>query len=66
MNDPDYKGYLTILSGVVVAGAVGIVALNWLVDPLQFDRRAAYPPLLIGEKDFKHRAWRRITTTTRL
>jgi hypothetical protein len=53
MNDPGYKAYLKILSGVTVAGAVGIVALNWLVDPLQFYRRAAYPPLLIGEKRFQ-------------
>jgi hypothetical protein len=53
MSDPNHKAYLKIFAGVTVAGAVGLVALNWLVDPLQFYRKAAYPPLLVGQKRFQ-------------
>lgn len=53
MNDRNYKAYLKVLSSMAVAGALAVVALNWLIDPLQFYRKAAYPPLLLGQKRFQ-------------
>ena len=53
MNPRAFNRYLRILFGVFLAGGIGVIALNWFVDPLQFYRRASYPPLLIGEKRFQ-------------
>jgi hypothetical protein len=53
MTTADFNRYLCRLFGLAAAGALGLVALNWWIDPLQFYRRASYPALLIGEKRFQ-------------
>jgi len=53
MNDPIFKRYLRWLSLAVGVALLGLIALNWLVDPLQFYRRASYPPFIIDQKRFQ-------------
>lgn len=47
--------FLKIVAATAAALAVAVAGLNWLVDPLQFYRRAPHqPPLLIKEKRFQY------------
>jgi hypothetical protein len=48
-----FKKYLRIVCVLAIAGAGGICVLNWLVDPLQFYRKASYSPYLIPQKRFQ-------------
>jgi len=49
-----YKKYLGVLLGTVTVTSVILIAINWWIDPLQFYRRAAYPPHLSGQKRFQN------------
>lgn len=53
MTKPDFKRYLKLLFGAFIFACGILIALNWWIDPLQFYRRATYPPFLIGEKRFQ-------------
>ena len=53
MNGVRFKSYLGWLFGCFILAVLGIAAANWIVDPLQFYRKAAYPPLLSGQKRFQ-------------
>ena len=49
-----YKKYLFIFFGFVAGLSAILIAINWWIDPLQFYRRATYPPYLIGQKRFQN------------
>lgn len=53
MTHLTHQRYLKLLFGLFLAVGGGLIALNWRIDPLQFYRKAAYPPLLIGQKRFQ-------------
>lgn len=53
MDGMRFKKYLVWFSRCFALGSLGIVAVNWIADPLQFYRKAAYPPLLIEQKRFQ-------------
>ena len=53
MNHALFKRYLAWFCAGFVLAVVGLAATNWVVDPLQFYRKAAYPPLLIGQERFQ-------------
>ena len=53
MNGMRFKRYLGWFFGCFILAVLGIAAANWIVDPLQFYRKAAYPPLLTGQKRFQ-------------
>ncbi len=49
-----YRKYLSVFFSVFAVLSVILVAVNWWIDPLQFYRRAAYPPYLSGQKRFQN------------
>ncbi len=54
MKELTYKKFLGLVFGLTAAMTVSIALLNYRVDPLQFYRKAQYPPLLTGEKRFQN------------
>lgn len=53
MTEANFKTYLRWCSGLFLGGALAMAAVNWAVDPLQFYRKAGYPPLLLEQKRFQ-------------
>jgi hypothetical protein len=54
MESNAYKKYLAFFVGIAAAVTVGVIWLNWSVDPLQFYRKATYPPYLLFQKRFQN------------
>jgi len=57
--------YLFVFAGTAAVLSVTVALLNWLVDPLQYYRRAEYPPEYSIRARYQNLGWPGITITMR-
>lgn len=53
MSGSEFQRYVRAGALAAAGGALAVAVLNWAVDPLQFYRKAPYPPLLLEQKRYQ-------------